>query len=539
MIPKTIRWRLPLSYALIALLTTLALGVILLSALRDFYFEQEQNYLQQNAAAISGQLLPFLTEGLPLPALESQLKGLAFLSQTRVQVLDEAGQVIADSGSVGNQQNEGALSVEVEVEVDGVAQAFSQTVGETADNTTTYRSTIIVEEGLFFKNVQETVTINGDPATDVMMSEERRLLAEESLISRLPAVGTPYGFSLGTGTASGPRSQQIIQQPIQGIDGRFLGTVTLSQGPAYGRSVLNSVTWGLLIAGIIAVILAGLVGWWMSRRLTRPLGELTAATTQMAAGNLSVRSPIARQDELGTLSHSFNQMAGQVEETVTALRQFVADAAHELNTPLTALRTNLELVAENTTPKAQLERVQRAEAQVARLETLTNGLLDLSRIETETAVPPHTTINLTNLIQSSNELFASQAEQAGITFQVRATQSIDVVGNEEQLRQAIHNLLDNALKFTPSQGSIQVVMRSEGDQALIQVKDTGIGIPQEDQTHLFGRFHRGRNATTYPGNGLGLAIVKAIVDAHEGEIEVKSGDWGTAVTLQLPAAPEP
>ncbi len=535
MIPKTIRWRLPLSYALIALLTTLALGLILLTALRDFYFEQEQTYLRQNAAVISSQLMPLLAEGLPRPALESQLKGFAFLSQTRVQILDETGQVVADSGEVNGTDSEGSISVAVEVEVDGVAQAFSQTVDETADRST-YRSTIIIREGLFTEDVEETITISRTGFVEAVGNE---LSTDGSLISRLPVITTPYGLGLGAGVASGPRSAQAVQQPLRGLDGRSLGTLELSQGPAYGRSILSSVTWGLAISGIVAVLLAGLVGWWMSQRLTRPLGQLTDVTTQMTTGDLSVRSPIMRQDELGTLSHSFNQMAGQVEETVTTLRQFVADAAHELNTPLTALRTNLEIVAENTDQAEQFERVRRAEAQVARLEALTNGLLDLSRIEARTAVPPHTTINLTNLIQSSNELFASQAEQAGITFQVRATQPIFVVGNEEQLRQAIHNLLDNALKFTPSQGNVEVVMRSEGDQALIQVKDTGIGIPEGDQMHLFGRFHRGRNATTYPGNGLGLAIVKAIVDAHEGEIEVESGDWGTAVSLQLPAVPAP
>jgi hypothetical protein len=146
MIPKTIRWRLPLSYALIALLTTLALGAISLTALQDFYLEQEEAYLRQNAAAISEQLASVLTEQLPIPALESQLKGFAFLSHTRVHVLDKTGAVIADSGAIDEVGSNATLSIEVEV--DGVAQAFSQTVGE-SNNTTTYRSTIIVEEGLF------------------------------------------------------------------------------------------------------------------------------------------------------------------------------------------------------------------------------------------------------------------------------------------------------------------------------------------------------------------------------------------------------
>jgi signal transduction histidine kinase len=257
----------------------------------------------------------------------------------------------------------------------------------------------------------------------------------------------------------------------------------------------------------------------------------------MAAGDLTARSPLARQDELGTLSRSFNQMAGQVEETVTALRQFAADAAHQLNTPLTALRTNLEIVAENTAQGQQLERLQRAEAQVNRLEALTNDLLDLSRIEAKTAVTPHAPLNLTALVQSSAELYASRAEQAGIAFTISTPGHTIVLGHEEQLRQAIHNLLDNALKFTPSGGEVKLAMRSDNSQVIFQIADTGIGIPEADRAYLFGRFHRGRNATRYPGNGLGLAIVKAIIEAHQGQIFVESGNWGTSVTLHLPLPP--
>jgi signal transduction histidine kinase len=176
---------------------------------------------------------------------------------------------------------------------------------------------------------------------------------------------------------------------------------------------------------------------------------------------------------------------------------------------------------------------------VARLEALTTGLLALSRIEAKTAVPPYTPINLTALVQSSTELYASRAEQAGIVFTVNAAEPVTVLGHEEQLRQAIQNLLDNSLKFTPSGGEVKLAMRSENFQVFIRVADTGIGIPEAERAYLFGRFHRGRNATTYPGSGLGLAIVQAIVDAHQGQIFVESGSWGTAVTIQLPAAPEP
>jgi signal transduction histidine kinase len=519
MIPKTIRWRLPLSYALIALLTTLALGAILLTALQDFYLEQEELYLQQNAAAISEQLASVLTEQLPLPALASQLKGFAFLSQTRVQVLDKTGTVIADSGAIDEVGSNATLSIEVEV--DGVAQAFSQTVGE-SNNTTTYGSTIIVEEGLFSRNVEETVTIEGGDG--------------DSLISRLPAVGTPYGFGLGVTASDGLRSEAEVEQPILSLEDGLLGYVVLSQGPAYGRSVLTSVLWGWGMAGTIAVLLAAAVGWLISRRLSEPLVALTAVTAQMAEGDLSVRSAINRGDELGILSQSFNQMAGRVEETVKALGHFVADAAHEFRTPLTSLHTYLEICAADTDQDEIRVRLQQADAQVFRLLNLTNGLLDLARISTTLTVPSHHTVNITALVQNSSEPYASRAEQAGLTFTLHADKPLVVNGIAEQLQRAVQNLLDNAIKFTPEGGMVEISVQSEGDWACVAVRDTGIGIPEGDMEALFGRFHRGRNVADLPGNGLGLAIVKAVVAGHGGMVQLERLERGTAVTIQFPMA---
>jgi signal transduction histidine kinase len=251
---------------------------------------------------------------------------------------------------------------------------------------------------------------------------------------------------------------------------------------------------------------------------------------------LSVRSTINRDDEVGVLSQSFNQMAGRIEETVLTLRQFVADAAHELHTPLTALRTNLEIMGNHTADTEQSARLQRAEAQVTRLERLTTGLLDLSRIEAGTAVASHTAINLTELVQHSSETFASRAEQAGLAFAVHADEPLMVVGNAEQLRQAVHNLLDNAIKFTPEGGTVEVAMRREGERVCVTVRDTGIGIPEADVGALFGRFHRGRNVADYAGNGLGLAIVKAVVAGHGGVVQVERLEMGTAVTIRFSMA---
>jgi two-component system sensor histidine kinase MprB len=250
----------------------------------------------------------------------------------------------------------------------------------------------------------------------------------------------------------------------------------------------------------------------------------------MSAGDLSVRVPVRRHyhGEARELAVAFNRMAGQVEETIITLRRFISDAAHEIHTPLTALRTNLELSPDD-------EFVERAQAQVERLEMLTEGLLDLSRIEAGAPAEVRAPVALIPLVQEVSELYASQAEQAGLTFDLTLPEtSVTVQGDEAQLRRALGNLLDNGIKFTPEGGTVSAGLCQEGEWVELWVEDTGIGIPEEDLPHLFSRFHRGRNAAAYPGSGLGLAIVKAIVEAHGGQVRGENVEQGARFTVWLP-----
>jgi signal transduction histidine kinase len=276
------------------------------------------------------------------------------------------------------------------------------------------------------------------------------------------------------------------------------------------------------------------VGWLISRRLSSPLLALTEVTASMADGDLGARADVARKDELGTLARSFNQMADQVEEIITTLRRFVSDAAHEIHTPLTALHTNLELARQDAQAGTD-EHVVQAQAQVERLEALTAGLLDLSRLESGTQAPQLAPVSLWRLVSEVGELYASRAEQAGVAFELSIPETpTSVLGEEAELRTALTNLLDNALKFTPEGGRISLGFQQEGGMAVLWVEDTGIGIPEADLPLLFQRFHRGRNAAAYPGSGLGLAIVKAIVGRHGGQVQAERTEPGTRFTLRLP-----
>ena len=267
---------------------------------------------------------------------------------------------------------------------------------------------------------------------------------------------------------------------------------------------------------------------------------LTEATRRMAGGDLSVRAPAdkshpAGNDEIAVLTGSFNRMAARVEETAAARQRFVADAAHELHSPLTAIRSDLELLA-GSAGAPQADRLARLRAQTRRLEELTTGLLALSRLETDAAPPDRAPLDLAALLRVAVEPFASRAEQAGVRFALHTpAEPLPIAGDARQLEQAIGNLLDNALKFTPPGGAVDVTLRREGVAAVLQVSDTGIGIPPADAPYLFDRFHRAANATAYPGSGLGLAIVRAVVAAHGGEVSAAPAAPGATFTVRLPA----
>ena len=334
------------------------------------------------------------------------------------------------------------------------------------------------------------------------------------------------------------RSSQSVSVLLLTSDGRKLGILEFSNGPSYGADVISSVTGAWLLASVFAMAIAALAGWFMSKRVTRPVLALEHATQQMEQGDLSVRVDLQneKQQEFLSLADSFNGMAAQVEQTISTLREFVTDAAHELHTPLTALQANIELARDEKNASARTRYLGRAHEQGQRLEVLVQSLLDLSRIEAAGSKSTFASVDLIQLVREAGEQFASRAEQADRSFLMNLPdETVSVEGNETQLRQVTTNLLENALKFTPASGWISLDLELSPDQVTLTVSDSGIGIPPEDLPHLFERFHRGRNASEFPGNGLGLAIVKAIVSAHHGNVSVHSEPMqGTSISVSLP-----
>ena len=509
---NSIRWRLPVSYAVVALIAALTLGSLMLLVLRNYYTDQEQEFLLGNALTLEPMIESTLQSGIPRGILQEQVQSLAFLSQAQIRVLGTNGQVVADSG---------VPKPDHIVTVLGESKkSFSNVSGPAAPLDAQGPIIMYSSSDQRFPQVfpfNQEIPYSG-PAS------------EGDFVLRVNA--SPYGYGFVTRAESDlvRRSSQVVSVLLTASNGRKLGVLEFSNGPSYGTNVISSVSNAWLFASVFAIVIAAFAGWFMSKRVTQPVLVLENATRQMERGNLSVRVDLQaeKQQEFISLANSFNGMAEQVEQTISTLRAFVADAAHELHTPLTALQANLELARDEKTASARTRYLLRAQEQGQRLEALVKSLLDLSRIEAaDESKSDFAPVDLIQLVREVGEQFASRAEQTDRSFVLDVpNEAVSVLGNEAQLRQVINNLLENALKFTPASGSISLDLERAADEITLTVSDSGVGIPPEDLPHLFERFHRGRNVSEFTGNGLGLAIVKAIIEAHAGRVEAQSAGVG-------------
>jgi signal transduction histidine kinase len=537
MIPKSLRWRLPISYAGIALITTLALGFVLVATLRSYYGERELDYLQGNARAIGELFVRNKARGLAdNPLVDGLVMGFSFFSQTRVQLLDADQQLLVDSGVPSGNDNftvqfNEAVAYAQDIELRPGPRLFDWVMFFSRAEKLVEPAGIAVEVTNCENSLEPCKRSLG---TDETPMPEGGVNGPGDKMFAMSLAPQLYGFGLdGRGHDDTRRSDQSLEVPIMDSAQNLIGYVHLSDGPAYGLEIVDSVAQGWLIASSIAIALAAGVGWFISQRTSVPLTALTRVTARMANGELSARAEAAREDEIGVLARTFNEMANKIEETIVVLRRFVADAAHEIHTPLTALRTNLELLNGDASNALF---VRRALDQAKRLELLTDSLLQLSRIESETVREQREMVDLITLVREVNEFYASRADQAGLSFELDLPATgVKVSLYPVQFRSALGNLIDNAIKFTPENGTIKLGVQQTREHIEVVVQDSGIGIPADDLPYVFERFHRGRNAVNYDGSGLGLAIVKVLMERQKGKIRVESGSWGTRFALQLSA----
>jgi two-component system sensor histidine kinase MprB len=283
----------------------------------------------------------------------------------------------------------------------------------------------------------------------------------------------------------------------------------------------------ILIAGG-GIAIAAALGLAVSRAALAPVRRLTTAAEKVTeTGDLSERIDVSGRDELNRLAGSFNAMLGALQESSRAQRQLVADASHELRTPLTSLRTNIEVLAsERPLPAGERERLlSDVVEQLTEMTTLISELIDLARGEQQTAQPEEVRLDLV----ASEAVERARRDRPAVTFTTDLKEST-VQGVHSTIERAVANLLDNAAKWSPPGGEIEVAVRN-GE---VTVRDHGPGIDEKDLPHVFDRFYRSPSARGRPGSGLGLAIVRQVAVAHGGEVVAERADGGgTRMTLRL------
>ena len=294
-----------------------------------------------------------------------------------------------------------------------------------------------------------------------------------------------------------------------------------------------------LITMAILIALATGGGWFMARRAVSGVETITRTAQGISAGTLGKRVPVkGRGDEIDQLAMTFNQMLDRIQTLVTEIRQMGDNIAHDLKSPLTRIRGSAEVTL--TTAKSQAEYESMAAGAIEecdRLLAMINTMLLISRTEAGVERPAREEIDLAALVREACELFGTPAEDQGITLRCSVPERCVITGDNRMVQRLIANLLDNALKYTPAGGSVEVTVFQNAAGAVLTVKDTGSGISAGDLPRIFERFYRCDQSRSVAGTGLGLSLARAIARAHGGEITVESRPGeGSAFIVTLPRA---
>ena len=288
---------------------------------------------------------------------------------------------------------------------------------------------------------------------------------------------------------------------------------------------------------LLLFLTLALLGFIIIYKITESLTYLSFRMRMISSKNLDERiNGIDSHDEIGELAQAFNQLLDRLHLAFKREQQFIADVAHELKTPLSTLRSTLEITLNHKrTEDEYRQTLKEAVSETHRVSTTLKNVLDLAWSETPMEQKNAISFNLSELMEELLELAQKMALKKNVKVSGSFDKNIIIIGFKEKLGRALLNIIDNAIKYSPNKGKVDVTLKKNKFQATIEIKDNGIGISQKDISHIFDRFYRGSTREKTFGSGLGLAIAKAIINSHRGEIEVKSeAGKETVFTVTLP-----
>ena len=344
--------------------------------------------------------------------------------------------------------------------------------------------------------------------TRLRAAEEGELLAETDVLEIL-SVTLPDGFLLQVGRSTEARDD--ILEYFQGV-------------------------FAIVLLAVLGIGVGG--GAWLANRSLRPVRELAAVLGSIReTGNMNARAPTRKTgDELDELAGLFNALLDTIESLVNRMRNALDTIAHDLRTPMTRLRGAAE-IALHAPPDAETYKQALADCLEETEQTLVmlNTLMDVAEAETGALKLDWEEVDLPALLRGVVGLYEHVAEEKDIALRAELPERLSLRGDPKRIRQAVANLLDNAIKYTPPGGHIEVEARAEGEQVLISVKDTGMGIKPEELPKIWDRLYRGEAGQSQRGLGLGLSLVRAVVLAHNGSVEAHSPPGqGSRVVIRLP-----
>ena len=318
----------------------------------------------------------------------------------------------------------------------------------------------------------------------------------------------------------------------------------MAAAPASGNQLILDIYWnGLLTSAPLLLLVSSLGGYWLSRRALHPVDDITATARSISIRNLSERLPqTGSSDELHRLTDTFNAMLERLDAAVRQIRQFTADASHELRGPLSFVRTVSEVALRNSQidPDSR-QSFQEIVDEASRASVLLNDMLTLARADARSDLAVLEAMEITPLLRESCSQAQAIAIERGLQFSttIPDDSSAWAAADGKTLRRLFWVLLDNAMKFTPAPGAISVSLSTEAEEILIEVRDTGVGIPEKDLPNVFDRFYRADPSRSQTeGSGLGLAIARWIAELHGGSLTLSSQQGvGTVAQFRIPALP--
>ena len=340
----------------------------------------------------------------------------------------------------------------------------------------------------------------------------------------------------------GPYPVRVLTQPVR-EGGRV--TSLIQVGMPLESIAVTRRRFLLVMAAVLplALLFAGGGGWLLAQRALRPVDRMTEAARRISAEHLDERLETSGSgDELDRLAATLNDMLGRLDTAFRQIRQFSADASHELQTPLTILKGEIEVALRTSRSPQEYQHVLASALEESdRIARLVEALLLLSRADAGVLRMDHQPVNLADLTAEIVEQARVLAETQGVTLESKSVAPLSIYGDRAHLRRLLLNLVDNGIKYTPAGGRVALSLQREGQWAVLQVTDTGIGLVAEEQERVFQRFYRAPEAVSQgkEGSGLGLCIARSIAAAHGGRIEVQSAvGCGSTFTVFLPLPSE-